>query len=156
MGDLSVEQLDLLKYQDRIRRRRAWGLAVCLLLAVVASASVADPEIPARVAVAACPASPAGRRGAVYLLDRELDRALAAYRYDESARRHIAGNFESLGARDDGLAGEVLQREEYLAAMKTRILALQAERRRLAVEAGVENRIDREIDYWRELDNDGQ
>ena len=40
--------------------------------------------------------------------------------------------------------------------MKKRILKLQADRRRLAVEAGIENRVDREIDYSRELDSDGQ
>jgi hypothetical protein len=151
-----VVLMEIWKYQDRIRRRREWGLFVCILLAVAATACVADPGIPARVVMALAPASPGGRRSAVYLLDRELDRALAAYRVDEAAHKYIAGNFEMIGARDDGLAGEAYQREFYLEAMKKRILKLQADRRRLAVEAGVENRVDREIDYSRELDSDGQ
>ena len=151
-----MELIDVWKYQDGIRRRRARGVGLSLGLAVVLAVTVLDDEIRARISSAAFPESPAGRWGAVHVLDLELDKALAAYRNEESAHRHIAGHFETLGARDDGLAGEAIQREVYLEAMKKHILTLQAERRQLAVKAGVGNRVDREIDYFTELDNDGQ
>jgi hypothetical protein len=143
-----VEPIDLWKYRDRIRRRRERSLVFCILLAGLATACVAEPGIPAWVAVTIAPSSPPGRTAAVYLLDRELDQALAAYRDDEAAHRYIAGNFEMIGARDEGLAGEASQRELYLEAMEKHIVALQAERRKLAVLAGVKSHVDREIDYW--------
>jgi len=144
-----VEMLEMWKYQDRIRRRQVLGLAVSMLIFLLAAAVVIEPELNTRLAVAVLPETLAGRRGAIYLIDRELDRALAAYRSEESARQYLTGRFESLRARDDGLFGELLQRERYLETMKKHVLALQAGRRRLAVKAGVQNRVDREIDYGR-------
>ena len=133
-----MELIDLWKYQDGIRRRRARGVGLSVGLAVVLVVTVLDDEIRARISAAVFPESPAGRWGAVHVLDIEINKSLAAYRHEESAHRYIAGNFEMLGARDEGLAGEALQRELYLEAMKKHIVALQAERRRLAVKAGIE------------------
>ena len=89
------------KYQERIRRRHAYAGIVCLLISGITFFSATEPEIAARVC-ALFPETPAGRRAAVFMLDRELDRSLAVYRAEDATQRHLVGNFETLGAATTG------------------------------------------------------
>jgi hypothetical protein len=130
-----------------VRAATISAIAIPAIGAASFLAANVQPELAAQVAVRFFPAdSPCGRALAVYLLDRELDRQLVAYRLCDAERDRLARKLRA-NPPEEEVYEVIVQHDTSCGALSDRILSLLTDRSALAAKAGFATRVIGDVDF---------